>query len=128
MKHHRKLLCIRLGEEAVDFSSGESAQSDDVVAAGGAGSKSIKPQLYAVEVDRSRDDLLTDFGKETLKDRYLLPANPTRTSSSASLRPMPTTPPTRSASTTISPSSGSCPPRRSCPNGGTGRGLRSAAI
>jgi ribonucleoside-diphosphate reductase alpha chain len=57
----------------VDFSSGESAQSDDVVAAGGAGSKSIKPQLYAVEVDRSRDDLLTDFGKETLKDRYLLP-------------------------------------------------------
>ena len=57
----------------MDFSSGESAQSDDVVAAGGAGSKSIKPQLYAVEVDRSRDDLLTDFGKETLKDRYLLP-------------------------------------------------------
>ncbi|WP_114392470.1 ribonucleoside-diphosphate reductase subunit alpha [Oleisolibacter albus] len=27
----------------------------------------------AVVVDRSRDELLTDFGKETLKDRYLLP-------------------------------------------------------
>ena len=31
------------------------------------------PKLYAVEVDHSRDALLTDFGKETLKDRYLLP-------------------------------------------------------
>ncbi|HEY5724278.1 MAG TPA: ribonucleoside-diphosphate reductase subunit alpha [Allosphingosinicella sp.] len=39
----------------------------------GASSKSIKPILYPVEVDRSRDDLLTDFGKETLTDRYLLP-------------------------------------------------------
>ncbi len=37
------------------------------------GSKEIMPQLYAVEVDHSRDALLTDFGKETLKDRYLLP-------------------------------------------------------
>ncbi len=36
-------------------------------------SKSIKPQLFPVEVDRSRDALLTDFGKETLNDRYLLP-------------------------------------------------------
>ena len=35
-----------------------------------------KPQLQLVrkvEVDRSRDDLLTDFGKTTLEDRYLLP-------------------------------------------------------
>src|SRR5579859_7592068 len=35
-----------------------------------------KPQLRLVskvEVDRSRDDLLTDFGKTTLEDRYLLP-------------------------------------------------------
>ena len=36
-------------------------------------SKTINAQLYAVEVDHSRDALLTDFGKETLKDRYLLP-------------------------------------------------------
>ena len=28
---------------------------------------------FPVQVDRSRDDLLTDFGKETLKDRYLMP-------------------------------------------------------
>ncbi|MGA0605599.1 ribonucleoside-diphosphate reductase subunit alpha [Phenylobacterium sp. VNQ135] len=35
-----------------------------------------KPQLQLVrkvEVDRSRDALLTDFGKTTLEDRYLLP-------------------------------------------------------
>ncbi len=45
-----------------------SAKSESTV-----GSKDIMPQLYAVEVDHSRDALLTDFGKETLKDRYLLP-------------------------------------------------------
>ena len=31
------------------------------------------PKIYPLEVDHSRDSLLTDFGKETLKDRYLLP-------------------------------------------------------
>ena len=36
-------------------------------------SKEVKPQLYPVEVDHSRDALLTDFGKDTLSDRYLLP-------------------------------------------------------
>ncbi|WP_033919420.1 ribonucleoside-diphosphate reductase subunit alpha [Sphingomonas sp. 37zxx] len=36
-------------------------------------SHTVDVQLYAVEVDHSRDALLTDFGKETLKDRYLLP-------------------------------------------------------
>ncbi len=36
-------------------------------------SKSITPQLHAVEIDHGRDDLLTDFGKDTLRDRYLLP-------------------------------------------------------
>jgi ribonucleoside-diphosphate reductase alpha chain len=36
-------------------------------------SKDVAPRKFAVTVDRARDDLLTDFGKETLKDRYLLP-------------------------------------------------------
>ena len=36
-------------------------------------SKAVKPQPYPVEVDHSRDALLTDFGKDTLNDRYLLP-------------------------------------------------------
>src|ERR1043165_9487180 len=36
-------------------------------------SKSVKPLVYPVVVDHSRDSLLTDFGKDTLQDRYLLP-------------------------------------------------------
>jgi len=35
--------------------------------------KSVAPRIFPVEVDHSRDALLTEFGKETLKDRYLLP-------------------------------------------------------
>ncbi|MEG3092034.1 ribonucleoside-diphosphate reductase subunit alpha [Sphingomonas sp. PB1R3] len=38
-----------------------------------ADTKSVRPQPYPVEVDHARDALLTDFGKETLNDRYLLP-------------------------------------------------------
>jgi ribonucleoside-diphosphate reductase alpha chain len=38
-----------------------------------AGSRGEGPTIYPVEVDHSRDSLLTDFGKETLNDRYLLP-------------------------------------------------------
>jgi ribonucleoside-diphosphate reductase alpha chain len=36
-------------------------------------SKSVTPIVYPVEVDHGRDALLTDFGKDTLQDRYLLP-------------------------------------------------------
>jgi ribonucleoside-diphosphate reductase alpha chain len=36
-------------------------------------SSTVLDWAYPVEVDRSRDALLTDFGRETLKDRYLLP-------------------------------------------------------
>jgi ribonucleoside-diphosphate reductase alpha chain len=36
-------------------------------------SKSVNPRRFAIETDDSRDALLTDFGKETLTDRYLLP-------------------------------------------------------
>src|ERR1043165_1144465 len=36
-------------------------------------SKAIAPRLYPVEIDHGRDSLLTDFGKDTLTDRYLLP-------------------------------------------------------
>ena len=31
------------------------------------------PGRHAVRVDRTRDSLLTDFGRATLDDRYLLP-------------------------------------------------------
>ncbi|HEX8480475.1 MAG TPA: ribonucleoside-diphosphate reductase subunit alpha [Allosphingosinicella sp.] len=45
-----------------------STVSDSAEAKSGSG-----PKIYPLEVDHSRDSLLTDFGKETLKDRYLLP-------------------------------------------------------
>jgi ribonucleoside-diphosphate reductase alpha chain len=36
-------------------------------------SKAIHARRFAIEVDHARDVLLTDFGKDTLDDRYLLP-------------------------------------------------------
>ena len=36
-------------------------------------STTVMPWRFPVTVDRSRDALLTDFGRETLNDRYLLP-------------------------------------------------------
>jgi ribonucleoside-diphosphate reductase alpha chain len=36
-------------------------------------SKTVNVRSFDVQVDHTRDALLTDFGKETLKDRYLLP-------------------------------------------------------
>lgn len=61
----------------MDFrDSQETVMSTTVLeapASTGSGSTEVRPQLFAVEVDHSRDALLTDFGKETLKDRYLLP-------------------------------------------------------
>ena len=36
-------------------------------------SKTVNPRRFEVETDDSRDELLTEFGKETLIDRYLLP-------------------------------------------------------
>lgn len=56
-----------------------TSEAAKVEIAGGpdrAGKPAQRPQLQLVrkvEVDRSRDDLLTDFGKTTLEDRYLLP-------------------------------------------------------
>ncbi|HEX8366231.1 MAG TPA: ribonucleoside-diphosphate reductase subunit alpha [Allosphingosinicella sp.] len=52
---------------------GDAAKADSGAPKGAGDSRSVSPQLFAVEVDRSRDALLTDFGKDTLKDRYLLP-------------------------------------------------------
>jgi len=45
--------------------AGKDTASDD--------SKKIDDRRFAVVTDASRDDLLTDFGKDTLQDRYLLP-------------------------------------------------------
>jgi len=58
---------------AVDFSSVESVPSDDIKAGEAGSSSRVAPIRFRVETDAKRDDLLTDFGKDTLKDRYLLP-------------------------------------------------------
>ena len=55
----------------MDFSGVDTAtlDGDDVAAA-------VRPRgakAHAVEIDHGRDALLTDFGRETLEDRYLLP-------------------------------------------------------
>jgi ribonucleoside-diphosphate reductase alpha chain len=58
----------------VDFSLSEQSQIDAAVTSESSGdSKSIAPKRFAVKTDDSRDALLTEFGKETLRDRYLLP-------------------------------------------------------
>jgi ribonucleoside-diphosphate reductase alpha chain len=36
-------------------------------------SKTVRPRRFTIVTDESRDALLTDFGKDTLTDRYLLP-------------------------------------------------------
>lgn len=72
----------------MDFREGQEGSMDtlaqDVIAAATAAiadtpppaardSRAVLPQPYPVTVDHGRDALLTDFGKETLRDRYLLP-------------------------------------------------------
>jgi ribonucleoside-diphosphate reductase alpha chain len=47
-------------------------QADASSSTSNGGSKAVD-KGYDLVLDRSRDALLTDFGKETLKDRYLLP-------------------------------------------------------
>jgi len=57
------------------MSGSEAAMRAVSEAVQGAGARPERPQLQLVrkvEVDRSRDALLTDFGKTTLEDRYLL--------------------------------------------------------
>ncbi len=49
------------------------AQAMKAAAAPQDDSKSVRPRRFDVVIDSSRDALLTDFGKETLTDRYLLP-------------------------------------------------------
>ncbi|MFL6761916.1 MAG: ribonucleoside-diphosphate reductase subunit alpha [Sphingomicrobium sp.] len=56
----------------MDFSTGSEVTSDDVSTTA-TGSKAVHAPRFDVKTDNSRDGLLTEFGKETLKDRYLLP-------------------------------------------------------
>src|SRR3982751_3038868 len=56
----------------MDFSSQSEIPSDDVTAAVRT-SKTVDSRAFDVVTDDSRDALLTEFGKDTLRDRYLLP-------------------------------------------------------
>ena len=62
---------------AATMAAGVLAQAAATAAAatgnGRPGSSEILPWKFPVTVDHSRDALLTDFGKDTLDDRYLLP-------------------------------------------------------
>src|SRR3954471_15706403 len=57
---------------AMDFSTGSEVPSEDVAVAA-AGSKAVHAPKFDVKTDAGRDALLTEFGRETLNDRYLLP-------------------------------------------------------
>jgi ribonucleoside-diphosphate reductase alpha chain len=58
----------------MDFATSSDVSADDVLATGAKRtSKTVDARAFDVVTDASRDALLTEFGKETLKDRYLLP-------------------------------------------------------
>ncbi|WP_126172934.1 ribonucleoside-diphosphate reductase subunit alpha [Altericroceibacterium xinjiangense] len=57
----------KLAEQAAD------AMAEAMKSAAAEDSKSIRPRRFDVRTDPERDGLLTEFGKETLIDRYLLP-------------------------------------------------------
>jgi ribonucleoside-diphosphate reductase alpha chain len=56
----------------MDFASSNSVDAGDVTSAV-RDSHTIDRRAFNVVTDPSRDALLTDFGKDTLRDRYLLP-------------------------------------------------------
>jgi len=59
-------------DQAMDFSTGSDVTSDDVTT-NVRTSKTVDERAFDVVTDPARDDLLTEFGKDTLRDRYLLP-------------------------------------------------------
>ena len=60
--------------EDMDFLSDSKVTEEDVSASTPVRtSKTIDVAAYNIVTDEARDALLTDFGKETLRDRYLLP-------------------------------------------------------
>src|SRR5690349_20289901 len=56
----------------MDFSTGSEVPSDDVSTTTSS-TKSVHAPRFNVKTDAKRDELLTEFGKDTLRDRYLLP-------------------------------------------------------
>ncbi|OWV34285.1 ribonucleotide-diphosphate reductase subunit alpha [Pacificimonas flava] len=57
----------------MDFATGETEVTVDGGPEQGSAKTSDYAPRFSIRIDRSRDDRLTVFGKETLSDRYLLP-------------------------------------------------------
>ena len=64
---------VDTGSEALVAQAAAEAMAQAIAAPAGDDSKSIQPRRFTIELDHARDALLTDFGKDTLDDRYLLP-------------------------------------------------------
>src|SRR6186713_811058 len=62
-----------VAEAAAEAMTGALAEAVKAASASAGDSKSVNPRRFAIATDSARDDLLTDFGKDTLTDRYLLP-------------------------------------------------------
>ena len=62
-----------VADAAAQAMTGAMAQVAKAAAAPKADSKSVNARRFTVVTDEARDANLTDFGKETLRDRYLLP-------------------------------------------------------
>ncbi len=89
------MCAVRSGANAMDFRESERVETSDVatmelakndapaaseskddsapVKLNDGGEAKVHARRFAIVTDASRDALLTDFGKETLQDRYLLP-------------------------------------------------------
>ncbi|MEM1132359.1 MAG: ribonucleoside-diphosphate reductase subunit alpha [Pseudomonadota bacterium] len=62
---------VETPEETVAPSKAETAKAKSAKAQ--PDSKTVNKRRFKIKTDDARDDNLTDFGKETLRDRYLLP-------------------------------------------------------
>jgi ribonucleoside-diphosphate reductase alpha chain len=62
-----------MATDAIEAAAASTAATVKAASAPETKQQGARPLPYPIDVDHSRDDLLTAFGKETLKDRYLLP-------------------------------------------------------
>ncbi|HQS71530.1 MAG TPA: ribonucleotide reductase N-terminal alpha domain-containing protein, partial [Novosphingobium sp.] len=61
------------GSDALVAGMAATVAAAAVAAAPVSDSKTVNPRRFTIVTDHARDALLTDFGKDTLDDRYLLP-------------------------------------------------------